>query len=56
MDAIDTFKLKALDAMKTTVETLSVEVEKSRGYVARAQGQSQAQLENRGGSPLEALG
>jgi uncharacterized protein YaaN involved in tellurite resistance len=56
MDAIDTFKLQALGAMKTTVDTLSVEVEKSRGYVARAQGQSQAQLENRGGSPLEALG
>ena len=56
MDAVDTFKLKALDAMKTTVETLSVEVEKSRGYVARAQGQSQAQLDNRGASPLEALG
>ena len=55
MDAIDTFKLAALASMKTTVDTLSVEVEKSRGYVARAQGQSQAQLENRGGSPLEAL-
>ena len=56
MDAIDTFKMQALGAMKTTVDTLSIEVEKSRGYVARAQGQSQAQLENRGTSPLEALG
>ena len=55
MDAIDNFQLAALASMKTTVDTLSVEVEKSRGYVARAQGQSQAQLENRGGSPLEAL-
>jgi uncharacterized protein YaaN involved in tellurite resistance len=55
MDAIDTYKLKALDAMKTTVDTLSIEVEKSRGYVARAQGQAQAQIENRGPSPLEAL-
>jgi uncharacterized protein YaaN involved in tellurite resistance len=55
MDAIDTYKLKALDAMKTTVDTLSIEVEKSRGYVARAQGQATAQLENRGPSPLEAL-
>jgi uncharacterized protein YaaN involved in tellurite resistance len=44
MDAIDTFKLKALDAMKTTVDTLSVEVEKSRAYVARAQGQAEAQI------------
>lgn len=41
MDAIDTFKLKALDSMKTTVNTLSGEVEKSRGYIARAEGASQ---------------
>lgn len=44
MDAIDTFKLKSLEAMKTTVDTLSVEVEKSRAYVARAQGQAEAQV------------
>ena len=43
MDAIDTFKMKSLEAMKTTVDTLSVEVEKSRAYVARAQGQADAQ-------------
>ena len=42
MDAIDTFKLKSLEAMKTTVDTLSIEVEKSRAYVARAQGQADA--------------
>jgi uncharacterized protein YaaN involved in tellurite resistance len=41
MDAIDTFKLKALDSMKTTVNTLSNEVEKSKGYIARAEGASQ---------------
>ncbi len=41
MDAIDTFKLKALDSMKVTVNTLSSEVEKSRGYIARAEGASQ---------------
>ncbi len=41
MDAIDTFKLKALDSMKTTVTTLGNEVEKSRGYIARAEGASQ---------------
>ncbi|MDG5488587.1 toxic anion resistance protein [Sphingomonas sp. BGYR3] len=40
MDAIDTFKLKALDSMKTTVTTLSNEVEKSKGYIARAEGQA----------------
>jgi len=44
MDAIDTFKLKALDSMKATVNTLSNEVEKSKGYIARAEGQAQAQL------------
>jgi uncharacterized protein YaaN involved in tellurite resistance len=41
MDAIDTFKLKALDSMKTTVDTLSNEVEKSKGYIARAEGAAQ---------------
>jgi len=41
MDAIDIFKLKALDSMKSTVGALSTEVEKSRGYIARAEGQAQ---------------
>ena len=41
MDAVDTFKLKALDSMKATVTTLSNEVEKSRGYIARAEGAAQ---------------
>ncbi len=41
MDAIDTFKLRALDSMKTTVTTLSNEVEKSKGYIARAEGAAQ---------------
>jgi uncharacterized protein YaaN involved in tellurite resistance len=41
MDAIDTFKLKALDSMKTTVNTLGDEVEKSKGYIARAEGAAQ---------------
>src|SRR3546814_18992634 len=51
MDAIDTFKLKALDSMKTTVDTLSNEVEKSRGYLARAEGAEQ----NEGASANEQL-
>jgi uncharacterized protein YaaN involved in tellurite resistance len=56
MDSIDTFKLKALETMKTTVNTLSSEVEKSKGYIARAQGQAQAQAAVTGGaSPLSAL-
>src|SRR6188768_1535089 len=41
MDAIDTFKLKALDSMKTTVNVLGNEVEKSKGYIARAEGAAQ---------------
>ncbi|SEM78951.1 Uncharacterized conserved protein YaaN involved in tellurite resistance [Sphingomonas gellani] len=41
MDAIDTFKVKALDSMKTTVTALGNEVEKSRGYIARAEGAAQ---------------
>ena len=42
MDQIDRFKLQALDSMKQTVNLLSDEVEKSRGYIARAEGQAQA--------------
>jgi uncharacterized protein YaaN involved in tellurite resistance len=42
MDAVDTFKVKALANMKQTVEVLSNEVEKSKGYIARAEGQAQA--------------
>ncbi len=42
MDNIDTFKVKALDSMKQTVTTLTAEVEKSRGYIARAEGAAQA--------------
>jgi len=43
MDEVDTFKLRALDSMKQTVTTLTAEVEKSKGYIARAEGQAQAQ-------------
>lgn len=56
MDAIDTFKLKALDTMKTTVTSLEGEVAKSKGYIARAEGASQAQASVGGAdSPLAAL-
>ncbi|HJO64478.1 MAG TPA: toxic anion resistance protein [Sphingomonas sanguinis] len=44
MDAIDSFKIKALDSMKTTVTTLGNEVEKSKGYIARAEGAQNPQL------------
>jgi uncharacterized protein YaaN involved in tellurite resistance len=52
MDNIDTFKLKALESMKTTVATLSNEVEKSKGYIARAEGQAQAAQQARTDNPL----
>ena len=42
MDEVDTFKVKALENMKQTVDTLSTEVEKSKSYIARAEGQAQA--------------
>ncbi len=38
MDSIDAFKMQALESMKTTVTTLSGEVEKSKSYIARAEG------------------
>ncbi|MGB3722485.1 MAG: toxic anion resistance protein [Pacificimonas sp.] len=46
MDEIDSFKLEALGSMKQTVGLLTDEVEKSRGYIARAEGVEQAKLEN----------
>lgn len=52
MDNIDAFKAKALVSMKTTVDTLSNEVEKSKGYIARAEGQAQAALETTEPSPF----
>lgn len=56
MDAIDTFKLKALDTMKTTVTSLEGEVAKSKGYIARAEGAAQAQASvGSGDSPLAAI-
>jgi uncharacterized protein YaaN involved in tellurite resistance len=55
MDAIDAFKLKSLDTMKTTVDALSGEIEKSRGYIARAEGASQARLSAGGETPFEAV-
>jgi len=54
MDAIDQFKLEALDSMKQTVDTLSTEVEKSRGYIARAEGVEQNRRSGEQ-SPLTAL-
>jgi uncharacterized protein YaaN involved in tellurite resistance len=46
MDQIDAFKLQALGNMKQTVDTLGKEVEKSKGYIARAEGVNQGKLES----------
>jgi len=42
MDEVDQFKLKALSSMKQTVDVLESEVQKSKGYIARAEGQNKA--------------
>jgi uncharacterized protein YaaN involved in tellurite resistance len=56
MDTIDRFKLEALGNMKQTVNTLTSEVEKSRGYIARAEGVEQNRLTGgRDTSPLAAI-
>lgn len=55
MDNIDTFKLKALENMKTTVNSLSGEIEKSKGYIARAEGADKAKLQAPEANPLTAL-
>jgi uncharacterized protein YaaN involved in tellurite resistance len=55
MDMVDRFKLEALGSMKQTVNVLSSEVEKSRGYIARAEGVEQNRLAGTTSSPLSAL-
>jgi uncharacterized protein YaaN involved in tellurite resistance len=45
MDTIDRFKVEALSSMKQTVNVLTSEVEKSKGYIARAEGAAQGQTE-----------
>ena len=56
MDQIDQFKLQALVNMKQTVDTLGNEVEKSKGYIARAEGVNQGKLEGTASpfTPIEA--
>jgi uncharacterized protein YaaN involved in tellurite resistance len=54
MDSIDQFKLEALGNMKETVNVLTTEMEKSRGYIARAEGVEQNKLSG-STSPLTAI-
>ncbi len=51
MDEIDRFKLEALGSMKQTVNVLTDEVEKSKGYIARAEGAERSQA-----TAFEAIG
>ena len=44
MDAIDSFKIEALDTMAATIGTLETEVDKSRGYLERVEHQDQRGL------------
>jgi uncharacterized protein YaaN involved in tellurite resistance len=55
MDSIDSFKLKALDNMKQTVDALEGEVGKSKAYIARAQGQADASAQPAGGNGSKGL-
>jgi uncharacterized protein YaaN involved in tellurite resistance len=43
IDAIDTFKLSALDSMKTTIDSLSKEISRAQVYVERARAAELAQ-------------
>jgi uncharacterized protein YaaN involved in tellurite resistance len=52
MDMVDEFKLKALGNMKQTINILLAESEKSKHYIARAQGAGQA---DRSDDPLLSL-
>jgi len=54
MDAVDTFKLEALGNMKQTVNVLTSEIEKSQGYIARAEGVEQSRIANQT-SPFTAI-
>jgi hypothetical protein len=36
MDAIDTYKVQALDNMKQTIDALTTEVDKAQAYLQRA--------------------
>ena len=55
MDSIDRFKVEALGNMKETVNVLTNEVEKSRGYIARAEGVEQNRLAGGSGSATASL-
>jgi len=56
MDTIDRFKIEALGNMKQTVDQLGKEVEKSKGYIARAEGVEQNRaIGNAAENPLTAI-
>jgi uncharacterized protein YaaN involved in tellurite resistance len=50
MDEIDTFKVKALDNMQTTITALQTELDKSQSYVNRARALSAKDAAEESGS------
>jgi uncharacterized protein YaaN involved in tellurite resistance len=51
MDEIDTFKIKALDSLETTINALETEIDKSQSYVNRARAMQAAESQvDAGGS------
>jgi hypothetical protein len=46
MDAIDTFKIKALENMRTTIDSLTSEVQKAQSYLARAESSASREAES----------
>ena len=48
IDAIDTFKLAALDSMKTTIDSLSKEITRAHDHVERARAAELAQVRANG--------
>ena len=56
MDTIDRFKIEALGNMKQTVDQLGKEFEKSKGYIARAEGVEQNRaIGNAADNPLTSI-
>ena len=52
MDEIDNFKVKALDSMSLTINSLETEIDKSRTYINRARAQEGGEGSDKAGSDL----
>jgi hypothetical protein len=56
MDEIDTFKVKALDNLATTITALESELDKSKSYLSRSRAQSATEAEAGDKSPKPQTG